>query len=188
MRWFWIDRFVEFESGRRAVAIKNVALDEEVVDDYVPGHPLLPSSLIVEGMAQTGGLLAGEHNRFETRVVLAKISRVHFYDYASPGDSLTYTATLEDIRPDGAFMKGTSHIGGVLQAEIELYFAHLNGHDKVGDLFEPADFLRMLRIFRLFEVGRNADGTPLTIPQKLLDAESADNALHAAAASRNGRQ
>ena len=57
MRWIWIDRFVEFESGRRAVAIKNVSLAEEHLHDHFPGYPIMPNSLITEGLAQTGGLL-----------------------------------------------------------------------------------------------------------------------------------
>ena len=55
MRWFWIDKFTEFISGRRAVAIKNVSLSEEHLVDYMPGYPLLPASLIVEGLAFEDG-------------------------------------------------------------------------------------------------------------------------------------
>ena len=60
MRWIWIDRFVEFESGKRAVAIKNVTLAEDHLHDHFPGWPTMPNSLITEGLAQTGGLLVGE--------------------------------------------------------------------------------------------------------------------------------
>ena len=74
MRWFWIDRFVEFESGHRAVAVKNVTLAEEHVLDYLLGYPILPPSLIVEGLAQTGGLLVSQHGDFLERVVLAKVN------------------------------------------------------------------------------------------------------------------
>jgi 3-hydroxyacyl-[acyl-carrier-protein] dehydratase len=178
MRWFWIDRFTEFASGSRAVAIKNVSLAEEHLHDYFPGYPIMPASLIVEGIAQTGGLLVGEYNRFEERVVLAKVSRAQFHFYAVPGHTLTYTATVEDIKPDGAIVRGTSHLHDRLQAEVELFFAHLD-HRIEEELFEPADFLRMLRVFRLFDVGRNRDGGPLEIPQHLLEAERASSAAGA---------
>jgi len=79
MRWFWIDRFTEFERGRRAVAIKGVALSEEQFDDYSPGFPLMPASLVIEGMAQTAGLLVGEMEGFAQRVVLAKIGKAIFH-------------------------------------------------------------------------------------------------------------
>ena len=64
MRWYWIDRFLEFVSGSHAVTVKNVSLVEEQMENYVPGHPLMPGSLNIEGFAQTGGLLVGEHRGF----------------------------------------------------------------------------------------------------------------------------
>jgi len=69
MRWIWIDKFVEFESGKRAVALKNVTLAEEHLHDHFPGAPVMPNSLVIEGIAQTGGLLVGEHSGFEERVI-----------------------------------------------------------------------------------------------------------------------
>src|SRR5688500_9859559 len=68
MRWFWIDRFTEFERGRRAVSIKTVSMAEEQLDDYSPGFAFMPASLIIEGMAQTAGLLIGEMEGFSQRV------------------------------------------------------------------------------------------------------------------------
>ena len=65
MRWFWIDRFTELVSGQHAIAVKNVSLAEEQNLDYAPGQPYFPASLIVEGIAQTGGLLIGQLNDFK---------------------------------------------------------------------------------------------------------------------------
>src|ERR687898_46307 len=76
MRWFWIDRFIEFESGKTAKAIKNVTLAEEHLHDHYPGFPVMPGSLMLEGMAQTGGILLGEANDFRHIVILAKIPKV----------------------------------------------------------------------------------------------------------------
>lgn len=174
MRWMWIDRFVEFESGRRAVAIKNVSLVEEQLDDYIPGYPVMPAPLIIEGMAQTGGLLVAEHGGFQERVVLAKVGKAVFHFPAVPGDQMQYTATVEAFQPDGAICKCVSHINNRLQAEVELVFAHLDDARFQGiDLFRPDELLRMMRIFRMFEVGKKADGSPLEIPPHMLAAENA---------------
>src|SRR5512143_4298190 len=86
MRWIWIDKFVEFESGRRAVAVKNVTLAEEHLHDHFPGFPIMPECLMIEGMAQTGGILVGEAREFREKVVLAKISKAVFFDFVKPGD------------------------------------------------------------------------------------------------------
>ena len=48
MRWYWIDRFLEFESGRRATAIKNVSLAEDHLHDHFPHYPMIPHSLVIE--------------------------------------------------------------------------------------------------------------------------------------------
>jgi 3-hydroxyacyl-[acyl-carrier-protein] dehydratase len=171
MRWMWIDRFVEFISGERAVAIKNVSIVEEPIDDYLPGFPVMPNSLIVEGLAQTGGLLVGEANQFRERVVLAKLGKAIFHRPAMPGDQLTYTAIVEDIQPDGAIVRAESRIGGEPQADVELFFAHLDDRFPGGELFDPASFLMMIRVFHLYEVGRQRDGSPLEIPARYLEAE-----------------
>ncbi len=69
---------VEFESGKRAVSIKNVSLAEEHLHDHFPGFPVMPHSLILEGLAQTGGILLGESHQFSKVVVLAKVPRMTF--------------------------------------------------------------------------------------------------------------
>ena len=97
MRWFWIDRFSEFESGRHAVAIKNVSLAEEHLHDHFPGAPVMPNTLVIEGLAQTGGLLVAEHNAFRERVILAKIAKARFHLPATPGDTLVYRVAIDDM-------------------------------------------------------------------------------------------
>jgi len=169
MRWFWIDRFIEFESGRSAKAIKNISLAEDHLHDHFPNYPVMPHSLVIEGMAQTGGLLVCEHTRFSEKVILAKISKVQFYCEAVPGDTLTYLATIQSFRKDGAIVTATSHKGEQLHAELEIVFAHL-GDAYERTLFEPETFLQMMRLLGAFEVGRAADGSPLAEPASLVQA------------------
>lgn len=183
MRWMWIDRFVEFQAGKRAVAIKNVSLVEEHMDEYLPGYAVMPASLIIEGLAQTAGLLVAEHGGFQKRVVLAKIGKAVFHRPAMAGDQLTYTGEVQVFQTDGAICNGTCHIAGELQAEVELVFAHLGDRFRGIDLFRPDELLEMLRVYRLYEVGRQADGSPLVIPGHMLDAERAVLAATATAAS-----
>jgi 3-hydroxyacyl-[acyl-carrier-protein] dehydratase len=170
MRWFWIDRFRQFDSGRQAVAVKNVSLAEEHLHDHFPGAPLMPNSLVIEGLAQTGGLLVAEHGGFNERVVLAKVAKARFHLPAVPGDTLEYRVTIDDIHKDGAIVSGTSHVGGQLQAEVQLFFAHLSEAAAGKSLFDPATLLAMLKLLGVFQIGRDAHGQPLTIPPALLAA------------------
>ncbi len=174
MRWYWIDRFTEFLSGKSAAAIKCVSQSEEVVEEYAPGRTFFPSSLIIEGLAQTGGLLVGQMSDFKDRIVLAKVSSSKFYFEAYPGDTLTYRVRITQQEGIGTMVAGTSHVGERLQGEVNLMFATLDDErfEQV-ELFEPADFCRMIRLLRLFEVGVNEDGTPVEIPKYMLEAEIA---------------
>lgn len=164
MRWYWIDRFIEFESGKRAKAIKNITLAEDHVHDHFVGNPTMPHSLVIEGMAQTGGLLVGEFNGFREKVVLAKLPKILFHRTAGPGDTLVYTAEVEYIKPDGAMVTVTSHLGGELHAEGELMFAHLNDIFADKQLFDPEAYVRMMRMLGAYDVGRTTSGEPLAEP------------------------
>ena len=168
MRWFWIDRFTEFESGQRATSIKTVSLAEEQLHDHYPGAPIMPNSLILEGLALTGGLLAFEMSGWRDRVILAKIAKATFHLPAVPGDTLTYRAVLEDHNKTGAVASMTSHIGEALQAEVQVFFAHVDESFAGKSLFKPGQLYDMLRTWRLFEVGKAADGTPIQPTEALL--------------------
>jgi 3-hydroxyacyl-[acyl-carrier-protein] dehydratase len=126
MRWIWIDRFVEFESGRRAVAVKNLTLAEEYFADHFPGYPVMPVSLMIEGMAQTAGILVGEARGFAEKVVLAKIKRAAFDGMAMPGHQLRYEATIESITPEAALISGQVYRNNEPIGQIELMFSHID--------------------------------------------------------------
>jgi 3-hydroxymyristoyl/3-hydroxydecanoyl-(acyl carrier protein) dehydratase len=70
MRWFWVDRFEEFVRCRRAVAIKAVTLAEEHLHDHFPGAAIVPNALVLEGLAQTAGILVVDAIDYRRRVVL----------------------------------------------------------------------------------------------------------------------
>jgi len=140
MRWIWIDKFVEFESGRRAVAVKNVTLAEEHLHDHFPGFPVMPECLMIEAMAQTAGILVGEAKNFQEKVILAKISKAVFFDCVVPGDSLRLEAQIEMISPEAASTSGRITRSDQLIAEIELMFSHID-QNLAGKKFPEENFV-----------------------------------------------
>lgn len=128
MRWIWIDKFTDFQSGKRAVAIKNVSLAEEHLHDHFPAYPVMPASLIVEGMAQTAGILVGEARNFEEKVILAKVKRARFLREVRPGDRLEYEATVEQVTEEAAMTSGKARVDGELLAEIDIVFSHIDNN------------------------------------------------------------
>jgi len=140
MRWIWIDKFVEFESGRRAVAVKNVTLAEEHLHDHFPGFPVMPECLMIEAMAQTAGVLVGEAKDFQEKVILAKISKATFFDYVRPGDSIRLEARIETIAAEAAGIAGEIRRDDQLIAEIELMFSHID-QNLAGKKFPEENFV-----------------------------------------------
>ncbi|MEQ1828710.1 MAG: 3-hydroxyacyl-ACP dehydratase FabZ family protein [Pirellula sp.] len=171
MRWFWIDRFTEFVRDTRATAYKNVSFGEEPIDDYLPGHPHYPHSLIIEGMAQTGGLLVSEAGGFRTKTVLAKVSKAVFHELVIPGDQMILSAVVQDKQPSGAIVEGKVTVNGQLRAEFELWFAFLDDRFGEGALFPPEDLLRTLRILKLFDVAVDQNGNRIQPPEHMVEAE-----------------
>lgn len=126
MRWLWIDKFVEFESGRRGVAIKNLTQAEEHLHDQYPGYPLMPAGLIIEGMAQTAGILVGEARGFREKVILAKLRQARLDGVARPGDQLRYDASIETLTDHGATTSGKVFLNGQPFGQIDIMFSHID--------------------------------------------------------------
>ncbi|MBX3417218.1 MAG: beta-hydroxyacyl-ACP dehydratase [Pirellulaceae bacterium] len=174
MRWFWIDRFTEFVSGKYARAMKAVSLSEEVVDEYAPGLTYFPASLLIEGLAQCGGLLVAQVSDFHNRTVLAKIGNAKFHRQVHCGHVLEYETVVTGFQPQGAFVDGKIRLGDELVVEVDLMFAFLNDERfESVTLFEPVDLCRMCRLMRLFEVGLHEDGRPISVPEHFIAAEKA---------------
>ncbi len=174
MRWFWIDRFTEFVSGQRATALKCVSLGEDHLHDHLPGYPIMPSSLVIEGMAQAGGLLVSEHYGFKELVVLGKVSRANFHGHVRPGQMLTYRIEIDTLRPDGAVVMATAHVEGELHAEAQLFYARMGdaSHQPRGvRLFRKRDLLHWLRLVGVFEVGVHPNGVRLRSSDYLFGEE-----------------
>jgi 3-hydroxyacyl-[acyl-carrier-protein] dehydratase len=140
MRWLWIDRFVEFHPRKSAVAVKNLSWAEDHFADHFPGHPVMPMALILEGLAQTGGLLVGHANDFKDNVVLAKIPKASFTREAVPGETLKYRTVIEDLRPEGAMVSGTVTVGDEVIGSAEIFFAHVDA-ERSKQLFGGHNFV-----------------------------------------------
>ena len=144
MRWIWIDKFIEFTPKTSATAVKNCSLAEEHLHDLYPDFPVVPASLLVEGMAQTAGLVVGEARAFKEKVILAKVGRATFHRLVRPGDTVLFKAVVEQLNDQGASISGRVELApglkvqgqcgqgvnadDVLVGEIELMFSHIDNN------------------------------------------------------------
>jgi len=164
MRWMWIDRILTLDRGERCVAVKNVSLAEDHLHDHFPGKPTMPAPLIIEGMAQTAGILVGHARDFSEKVILAKIGKATFERDVHPGHTLIYEATLEHIDESGAATSGIIRLidyppGAETQGaeqpgsaqpigEVDLMFSHVD-RNRAGRLFPEHNFVFTEQFFNL---------------------------------------
>ena len=160
MRWIWIDKFIEFTSRESAVTVKNVSLAEEHLHDLYPDFPIVPHSLIVEGFAQTAGILVGEARNFSEKVIIAKVSRATFHRLVRPGDTITYAARIEQLNEQGASIQGTVTANGQPVADIELMFSHID-QNLAGKAFPEHNFVFTEQFTELLKTYRMGEGVAL---------------------------
>lgn len=117
-----VDRILEYESGKRVVGIKNVTINEPFFQGHFPGHAIMPGVLIIEAMAQVGGmLLMGTVQDPETKVVyFTSLDNVKWRKPVRPGDQLRFELEVTQVRGVVCRMKGVARVEGQVVAEAEM--------------------------------------------------------------------
>ena len=117
-----VDRVTEIEKGKRIVGLKNVTINEPFFQGHYPGHPIMPGVLIVEAMAQVGGLLLmSELEGADDKVVyFMTMDNVKFRRPVVPGDTLVFELEVLQLRRGICKMRGRGLVEGKVAAEAEL--------------------------------------------------------------------
>ncbi len=117
-----VDRVIEYEKGKRIVGIKNVTINEPFFSGHFPGLPIMPGVLIIEAMAQVGGLLFMDmvENPEDKVVYFMSLDKVKFRRPVIPGDQLVFELEMKKLRWPVCVMKGVARVDGNVVAEAEL--------------------------------------------------------------------
>ena len=117
-----IDRIIELEPMKRVVGLKNVTINEPFFVGHFPGHPIMPGVLILEAMAQTGGMLVLDSvaNPQDKLVYFTGIDKVKFRKPVVPGDQLRFEMELLKARSTIFKMQGNAYVDSKLVCEAEL--------------------------------------------------------------------
>ncbi len=116
-----VDRIIDFEPGKRIVGVKNVTINEPFFQGHYPGHPIMPGVLIIEAMAQVGGLLLMEEteNPEEKVVYFMTMDNVKWRRPVTPGDTLIFELEMIQFRRHTCKMRGQGFVDGALVAEAD---------------------------------------------------------------------
>jgi UDP-3-O-[3-hydroxymyristoyl] N-acetylglucosamine deacetylase / 3-hydroxyacyl-[acyl-carrier-protein] dehydratase len=117
-----VDRIIDFEPHRRCVGIKNVTINEPFFQGHYPGHPIMPGVLIIEAMAQVGGLLMMDaiENIDDKVVYFMSLDNVKWRRPVTPGDQIRFELEMLQMRRHVCRLKGVGYVDGNVVAEAEM--------------------------------------------------------------------
>jgi beta-hydroxyacyl-ACP dehydratase FabZ len=118
-----VDRIIELVEGEKIIALKNVTINEPFFAGHFPGTPIMPGVLIVEAMAQAGGILYLVSNPEEKPgelVYFMGMDKVKFRKPVIPGDQIIFEIKILNIRLKAIKMAGVARVDGIVAAEAEL--------------------------------------------------------------------
>ena len=123
-----VDRVVEFEAHKRVLAYKNVSINEPYFNGHFPGHPVMPGVLVIEALAQAGGLLTQLSHQSGTEgklFYLVKIDGAKFSRMVVPGDRLELEVTLKRVIRNMAMYTGVARVDGEQAACADILCAEV---------------------------------------------------------------
>jgi UDP-3-O-[3-hydroxymyristoyl] N-acetylglucosamine deacetylase / 3-hydroxyacyl-[acyl-carrier-protein] dehydratase len=117
-----VDRILEIEENKRIVGLKNVTINEPFFQGHFPGHPIMPGVLIIEAMAQVGGmLLMGSVDDPDSKVVyFMSLDNVKFRRPVKPGDQIRFELDIVQLRGSVCKMRGVGKVDGEVVAEADM--------------------------------------------------------------------
>jgi 3-hydroxymyristoyl/3-hydroxydecanoyl-(acyl carrier protein) dehydratase len=137
VRHYWLDRIVHLEPGVRATGLKAVALAEDQFEDHFPGNPVLPGVYLLEGLAQTAGVLI--ERTFEGRQLglLTTVERARFKAFARPGDQIRLDVEIESLDAAFARVRATATVADKTISSARLIFKLVSPDRLIPPVYQP---------------------------------------------------
>jgi 3-hydroxyacyl-[acyl-carrier-protein] dehydratase len=133
MRFFMLDKIIEWELGERAKAIKNISLSEDFFDDHFPRHPIMPGVLVIEALAQLSGLLleatVERDHKKKVKALLTLLEKVKFRNISKPGDTLLLNSEIVSLHEDSGKVKTIAKVDEKVIAETGMIFVWVSLED-----------------------------------------------------------
>lgn len=135
-----VDRILEIEPGKRAVGLKNVTINEDYFNGHFPAQAIMPGVLIIEAMAQVGGVLMLSVPEFRNMIpVIARVDNVRFKRPVVPGDALITEVNLVYFRNMVGKVTLVGRVEGDIVAEAEMHFKLIPPRTPNAEILASAD-------------------------------------------------
>jgi 3-hydroxymyristoyl/3-hydroxydecanoyl-(acyl carrier protein) dehydratase len=160
MRYVLLDRITSLEPPELATGVKCVSLADDIFVDHFPGHPVMPGALILEALAQLGGVLVEatlrQRGRADLHALLTMVEKGKFKKMVRPGDRLELEAHGVHASEDGGRVRAVAKLDGELAAEAELTFVFAR-------VTEPKLLERRREVLNVWLTG-SSEGGPEKVP------------------------
>lgn len=137
MRHYWVDRVWDIRPGESARGVKCVSLSDDVFNDHFPGNPVLPGIYLLEGMAQTAGLLLERTTGGRRLALLVSMDRARFPGFARPGDSVQFDVTVESLHEEACRVRASAKVGDRTVGSAHLSFTLLPSERLIPPVYAP---------------------------------------------------
>ncbi|MFT5206716.1 MAG: 3-hydroxyacyl-[acyl-carrier-protein] dehydratase [Candidatus Omnitrophota bacterium] len=156
MRWMLIDKYTDIVKGKFCRGLRSITRSEGALLDNYPCYPVMPSSLLIEMMAQVGGVLIGASIDFEREVVLAKVTDASFTHMITPPCQLTIEAELEELGDDAGMTKCQVLRGAEVVATSHIFFGLFKalGDEGKKSMVFSKDFMESFALKQIIEAGQ----------------------------------
>jgi 3-hydroxyacyl-[acyl-carrier-protein] dehydratase len=135
-----VDRILELEPGKRCVGLKNVTANEDFFNGHFPGQAMMPGVLLIESMAQVGGVLLLSDSRFKGKLaVIAGIDNVKFRKPVVPGDVLITEIEVVSLRKSFGKIKLAGRVDGEVVVSCDMMFAIMDKRSVEAPVFEAGE-------------------------------------------------
>jgi 3-hydroxyacyl-[acyl-carrier-protein] dehydratase len=137
MRHYHLDRIIDLDRGVKATGVKAVALSDDVFTEHFPGNPVLPGMYLLEGLAQTAGMLLWESCDHTRIAVMASIDRARFPSFARPGDTVSLVVEIDSYDDRAARVRGVASVGNRQVAIAGITFSMQEPDAVIPPLYRP---------------------------------------------------
>jgi 3-hydroxyacyl-[acyl-carrier-protein] dehydratase len=137
MRHYHLDRILSLERGVRAVGVRAVALSDDTFSDHFPGNPVLPGVYLLEGLAQTAGVLLWESSSRTRIAVMVSVDRARFSSFVRPGDSVRLVVEIDSFDDVTGRVRGVATVDDRQVAAAAITFSMQEPARVIPPLYQP---------------------------------------------------